>query len=189
MIFIAVIYVLVMPGDIGTELVVAIPAIIGSISLIYFLVISMRNREKPLIKKVINCLDKNKEELYHYIKRLKTFKFPGSLDDWFQLSFDDNLFKIISKTRQRELMKIKDFNDYCDRINEKNKELITKTKSQGIPEYEKKEIEILRENLLDKSEKLVEEIIQLSIKLKKKHHFIDDTNDLFKKNKVFQTLR
>ena len=99
----------------------------------------VRDREKPIIKKIIEYLKgQTIHTIYNHKTELESFKFPDSLKYDFSIPFDDKLFRKISRIKRRKLWKIEKINKkFCKKINEKNKKLIDKAEHQEILGYEK----------------------------------------------------
>jgi len=101
--------------------------------------ISLRNREKPRIKKLIDELKEARRGLSEHINHFNIFEFPESLNYRYDLPFDNDLYKKLSRVNRFTYSKINRYSESGELINGRIKKVTNEAKEQELIEKTKAE--------------------------------------------------
>ena len=99
-----------------------------------------REREKPIIKEIIeNSIDKNIDKLQAF-SEYNNLIFPYSLKYRFFIYVDDEIFRRFSKRKRVMGWRLRRFNKFCNNLTRKIKNLENKSKEQKLIDKSKPEL-------------------------------------------------
>ena len=138
--FIIILYILFVPvPDILKIIGIIIAAVIAYFTILKYLA-GKREREKLIIKKIIEkSINPNIGKIREHTK-IQEFKFPESLHDRFFIYVDDEIFHRFSKRRRVMGWRLRRFDKICNNLTERIKNLENKAQGQELIKKGKTEL-------------------------------------------------